>query len=147
MNDDNLGSASSAGSDRNNGVAWERATLEKLVFATIREQQAARRWKMFTRFMWLAILGAIVWFVYNSANMASAPSTPHTAVVEIKGAIASDSEASAENHVTNLRHGRCSKRLLNVIFCSTDHSAEEQGNCTDDDDDQLRSWSCIEDEV
>ena len=103
MNDDNLGSTSSAGNDRNNGVAWERATLEKLVFATIREQQSARRWKMFTRLMWLAILGAIVWFLYTSADMASATSTPHTAVVEIKGEIASDSEASAENIVAALR--------------------------------------------
>ena len=103
MNDDNLGSATSAGSDRNNGVAWERATLEKLVFATIREQQAARRWKMFTRFMWLAILGAIVWFVYASANVTSSTSTPHTAVVEIKGEIASGAEASAENVVAALR--------------------------------------------
>ena len=103
MNDDNLGSTSSAGSDRNHGVAWERATLEKLVFATIREQQAARRWKMFTRFMWLAILGAIVWFLYTSADMASATSTPHTAVVEIKGEIASGAEASAENVVAALR--------------------------------------------
>ncbi|MDP1683978.1 S49 family peptidase [Hydrogenophaga sp.] len=103
MNDDNLGSATSAGSDRNNGVAWERATLEKLVFATIREQQAARRWKMFTRFMWLAILGAIVWFVYASASVTSSTSTPHTAVVEIKGEIASGAEASAENVVAALR--------------------------------------------
>jgi protease-4 len=103
MNDDNLGSTSSAGSDRNNGVAWERATLEKLVFATIREQQAARRWKMFTRFMWLALLGAIVWFVYSSAEVGTSTSTPHTAVVEIKGEIASDSEASAENIVAALR--------------------------------------------
>ncbi|AOF86289.1 serine dehydrogenase ase family protein [Hydrogenophaga sp. RAC07] len=103
MNDDNLGSTSSAGSDRHNGVAWERATLEKLVFATIREQQAARRWKMFTRFMWLALLGAIVWFVYSSAEVGTSTSTPHTAVVEIKGEIASDSEASAENIVAALR--------------------------------------------
>lgn len=103
MNDDNLGSATSAGSDRNNGVAWERATLEKLVFATIREQQAARRWKMFTRFMWLAILGSIVWLVYSSASVTSSTSTPHTAVVEIKGEIASDAEASAENVVAALR--------------------------------------------
>ncbi len=103
MNDDNLGSATSAGSDRNNGVAWERATLEKLVFATIREQQAARRWKMFTRFMWLAFLGAIVWFVYTSASVTSSTSSPHTAVVEIKGEIASGAEASAENVVAALR--------------------------------------------
>src|SRR5512145_1009751 len=103
MNDDNLGSTSASGSDRNHGVAWERATLEKLVFATIREQQAARRWKMFTRFMWLALLGAIVWFVYSSAEVGTSTSTPHTAVVEIKGEIASDSEASAENIVAALR--------------------------------------------
>jgi protease IV len=103
MNDDNLGSATSAGGDRTNGVAWERATLEKLVFATIKEQQAARRWKMFTRFMWLAILGAIVWFLYSSAEVGTSTSTPHTAVVEIKGEIASDSEASAENIVAALR--------------------------------------------
>ncbi|MDO9506229.1 MAG: S49 family peptidase [Hydrogenophaga sp.] len=103
MNDDIPGSANSVGNDRNNGVAWERATLEKLVFATIREQQAARRWKMFTRFMWLALLGAIVWFVYSSAEVGTSTSTPHTAVVEIKGPIASDSEASAENIVAALR--------------------------------------------
>ena len=103
MNDDNLGSASSAGSDRNTGAAWERATLEKLLFATIREQQAARRWKMFTRFMWLALLGAMVWFVYTSASVTSSTSTPHTAVVEIKGEIASGAEASAENVVAALR--------------------------------------------
>lgn len=103
MNDDNPGSTSSAGNDRNTGVAWERATLEKLVFATIREQQAARRWKMFTRFMWLAVLGAIVWFVYSSAEVGTSMTTPHTAVVEIKGEIASDSEASAENIVAALR--------------------------------------------
>jgi protease-4 len=103
MNDDNLGSTNPAGSGSHNGVAWERATLEKLVFATIREQQAQRRWKMFTRFMWLAILGAIAWFLYTSANMASTTSTPHTAVVEIKGEIASGAEASAENVVAALR--------------------------------------------
>ncbi|QHE75714.1 S49 family peptidase [Hydrogenophaga sp. PBL-H3] len=103
MNDDNLGATTPAGNDRNNGGAWERATLEKLVFATIREQQAARRWKMFTRFMWLAILGALVWFVYTSDSVSSATSTPHTAVVEIKGEIASGAEASAENVVAALR--------------------------------------------
>ena len=27
-------------------AAWERDTLEKLAFATLREQQVARRWKL-----------------------------------------------------------------------------------------------------
>ncbi len=95
MNND-LGSAST---DRN----WERATLEKLVFATIKEQQSARRWKIFMRLVWLAIIGAIGWMVYTNNTVASSASTPHTAVIQIKGEIASGAEASAEYVVDALR--------------------------------------------
>jgi len=102
MNDDFPGPSANASSDRTPGVAWERATLEKLVFATIREQQSARRWKMFSRLLWLAVFGAIAWFVYSS-NTTTTVSTPHTAVVDIKGEIASGAEASAEYVVASLR--------------------------------------------
>ncbi|MES2944517.1 MAG: S49 family peptidase, partial [Pseudomonadota bacterium] len=33
---------------------WERATLEKLAFASLNEQKATRRWKTFVRMAWLA---------------------------------------------------------------------------------------------
>ena len=102
MNDDFPGPSANVSSDRTPGVAWERATLEKLVFATIREQQSARRWKMFSRLLWLAVFGAIAWFVYSS-NTTTTVSTPHTAVVDIKGEIASGAEASAEYVVASLR--------------------------------------------
>jgi protease-4 len=98
MNDDHLGQINSGSPDR----GWERATIEKLVFATIREQQAARRWKMFTRLLWLAVFGAIAWLIYTG-NTATTVSTPHTAVVDIKGEIASGAEASAENVVASLK--------------------------------------------
>lgn len=97
MNDDPLGQVTPSNPDR----GWERATIEKLVFATIREQQAARRWKMFTRLLWLAVFGAIAWFIYTG-NTTATVSTPHTAVVDIKGEIASGAEASAENVVASL---------------------------------------------
>ena len=32
---------------------WERETLEKLAFATLQEQQTARRWKNGLRLAWL----------------------------------------------------------------------------------------------
>ncbi|MGQ2921449.1 MAG: S49 family peptidase [Hydrogenophaga sp.] len=102
MNDDLSSPSAHASSDRTQSVAWERATLEKLVFATIREQQSARRWKMFSRLLWLAIFGAIAWFAYTS-NTTTTVSTPHTAVVDIKGEIASGAEASAEYVVASLR--------------------------------------------
>ncbi len=98
MNDDNAGLPASA----NSNPGWERATIEKLVFATIKEQQSARRWKMFMRLLWLVIFGAIVWFVYNTDNVSTSISTPHTAVIEIRGEIASGAEASASNVVSSL---------------------------------------------
>ncbi len=98
MNDDPLGQVTPSNADR----GWERATIEKLVFATIREQQAARRWKMFTRLLWLAVFGAIAWVIYTG-NTTTTVSTPHTAVVDIKGEIASGAEASAENVVVSLK--------------------------------------------
>lgn len=98
MNDDNVGLPANA----SNTPGWERATLEKLVFATIQEQQAARRWKMFMRLVWLSIFAAIAWFIYSADKVSSSVSAPHTAVIEIRGAIASDAEASASNVVSSL---------------------------------------------
>jgi len=84
---------------RNEGgqsVAWERATLEKLAFAALREQRAARRWKTFVRLGWLVFLAALVWFAVSRGTPTTAKAAPHTAVVEIKGEIAAGADASAE---------------------------------------------------
>jgi protease-4 len=98
MNDDNAGLPASASST----PGWERATLEKLVFATLKEQQAARRWKTFMRLIWLAVFGAVAWFIYSADSVSTSISTPHTAVIEIRGEIASGAEASAANVVSSL---------------------------------------------
>jgi protease IV len=75
---------------------WERATLEKLAFAALNEQRAARRWKNFIRLSWLVFLIALVWLAMMRENTTAQVSSPHTALVEIKGEIASGGEASAE---------------------------------------------------
>jgi protease IV len=81
---------------------WERATLEKLVFATLQEQRAARRWRTFSRLAWLAFFGFLVWaLVYRTP--ATDKSMPHTAVIEIKGEIASGGESSAESVIAGMR--------------------------------------------
>ena len=43
-------------------AGWERATLEKLMFATLDEQRTARRWRNAVRLTWLAFLVACVLF-------------------------------------------------------------------------------------
>ena len=75
---------------------WERATLEKLAFAAIHEQKATRRWKTVVRLSWLAFFIALVWLALHRGSAPSSVTTPHTAVVEIRGEIAEGADASAE---------------------------------------------------
>lgn len=103
MNDDLNGLPASSASPRAGNAGWERETIEKLLFASLREQAAARRWKMFSRLLWLLLIGAVVWFVYSADAMTTSQSTPHTAVVELAGTIAAGAEVSAENTVPALR--------------------------------------------
>ena len=82
---------------------WERATLEKLAFASLAEQRLARRWRNFVRLAWLAFFVFMAWVVMSFNGTPKDGLTPHTAVVEIKGEIASGAEASAEQIVAALR--------------------------------------------
>jgi len=82
---------------------WERATLEKLALAAIEEQRAARRWRNGIRLAWLVFLSVLVWMGMQQSTPGTDVSKPHTAVVEIKGEIASGTEASAELVVAAMR--------------------------------------------
>jgi protease-4 len=82
---------------------WERATLEKLAFASLNEQKAARRWKTFVRLSWLAFFIFLVWLAMTRSAPSTATSTAHTAVVEVKGEIANGSDASAEFVIAALK--------------------------------------------
>lgn len=75
---------------------WERATLERLVFATLEEQRAARRWRTFVRLAWLAFFLFLVWALTARGSVSGEKLAPHTAVIEIDGEIGPQSEASAE---------------------------------------------------
>lgn len=85
------------------GPGWERATLEKLAFAALDEQRAARRWRNFTRLAWLLFFAVVGWSLFSRSTPSADPSAPHTAVVEIKGEIASGGDASAELVVAAMR--------------------------------------------
>ena len=82
---------------------WERATFEKLMFATLEEQRTARRWRTFTRLAWLAFFVFLLWAVMGRGGPSADKSLPHTAVIEIKGEISSDGDASAETVVAAMR--------------------------------------------
>ncbi len=85
-------------------VHWERDTLERLMFATLKEQRQARIWRSTLRLAWLAFFVALAWIILKSDGPTHTDkSLPHTAVVEIRGEIGAGQESSAEFLVSSLR--------------------------------------------
>ena len=82
---------------------WERQTLSELVHANLKEQQSARRWKMGLRLAWLLFWVVVAWQIFSHNQTTTNITTPHTALVNIKGEIADGSDASAENVVASMR--------------------------------------------
>ena len=86
------------------GEAWERTTLERLATSWLGEQRTERRWRIFFRLAWLLLItGIVVAVLYQGSSRRTDPTTAHTAVVEIKGEIASGADASAEFVVASMR--------------------------------------------
>jgi protease-4 len=83
--------------------SWERETLEKLAMAVLVEQRQARRWRNGIRLAWLLFLSMLVWVGMERGGQATDLTKPHTAVVNIKGEISADSEASAETVIAAMR--------------------------------------------
>jgi protease-4 len=96
-----LPGASAAGSA--NAPGWERSVLEKLALETLTERKRERRWKYFWRFSVLGFLLLLFAMAWRTGASTAAPSLPHTALIDVKGEIAADSEASAEALIDALR--------------------------------------------
>lgn len=78
---------------------WERQLIEKLATASLTEQRRARRWKIFFRLTWLAVLAGFIGLMFvdmESRNNSKAMGQPHTAVVSLDGAIDSESNVTAK---------------------------------------------------
>ena len=82
---------------------WERQILSDLVQSNLKEQQAARRWKMGLRLGWLLLWLLVLWQVFSHNQTSTSITKPHTALVNIKGEIADGADASAENVVASMR--------------------------------------------
>jgi len=78
--------------------------LEKFAREFLRQQRSERRWRVFFRLAWFALVLAIAWGLFSSRIAPTAPTTPHTALVELRGEIAADGEANAEALVAALKN-------------------------------------------
>jgi protease-4 len=95
---------STAQATAQSAVGGMEATLARLATELLRQQAVERRWRTFFRLAWLGLALAVLWIGFAARGPASAPTTPHTALVEVRGEIAADTEASAELLVGALRN-------------------------------------------
>lgn len=103
MTDPNLPSDADGNANQTPAAGWERATLEKLAMAALVEQRIARRWRNGIRLGWLLLIATLVWLGMGKSGAPTDVSKPHTAMVVIKGEIASGGEASADLLVSAIR--------------------------------------------
>ncbi|OYO30486.1 S49 family peptidase [Janthinobacterium sp. PC23-8] len=91
INDKPAGLPAGAGNSQ-----WERTVLEKLVFATVQEQRAHRRWSIFFKIFSLLIVLFALWVFYDYNNMGDTETLGrHTALIDISGTIESEGSGSA----------------------------------------------------
>ncbi|HVJ60215.1 MAG TPA: S49 family peptidase, partial [Burkholderiaceae bacterium] len=77
--------------------------LQRVAHDLLRDRRSERRWRVFFRLAWLGVVLAVLWALLVARNNVTAPSGPHTALVEVQGEIAADTDASAERIVSALR--------------------------------------------
>jgi protease-4 len=84
-----------------------RAAAEPALTLAVREllqdRRSERHWRIFFRLAWLTLAALAVWAAFWRAGPVTPVSTPHTALVEVRGEIAVDGEASAERIVGALK--------------------------------------------
>ena len=76
--------------------------LELAARELLRERRSERRWRNFFRLVWLGLALAVAWALLSQRLAMTAPSGPHTALVEVRGEIDSESPTSAESLVAAL---------------------------------------------
>jgi protease-4 len=96
---------------------WERDVLERLAFASLREQRNARRWGIFFKFLTFAYLTFILFAMVDwGIGGEGFTGSRHTALVEVNGVIGSSGEATAERINAALQSAFKDKNTQGVVI-------------------------------
>ena len=95
---------------------WEKNIISKLAEASLNEQKKARRWGIFFKLLTFAYLTSIL-FLYTDPTLTNVnTNAKHTALINLKGIIAEDKEASANNIVSALRDAFDDENTAGIII-------------------------------
>ena len=107
--------SSSASAELNRDPALAQ-TVHNLARDLMNERRIERRWRVFFRLSWLAVLLTLLWLLMADRMHRGSPTGPHTALVELHGEIAAGSEASAEQLMAGLRNAFEDKSARGVVL-------------------------------
>ena len=96
---------------------WERETLEKLAFSSLKEQRKARRWGIFFKLLTFAYITFLILMVFEwrgDGDIIAAGK--HTALVDLDGVIDVKGDASAEKITSALQSAFKDKDTKGVIL-------------------------------
>ncbi len=95
---------------------WERDTLEKLAFASLREQRARRRWGIFFKLATLSIVVYAIWMAFDLGASEGDMVSAHTALIELEGTIEAGGLSAAETVVPALNKAYADKGSVGIIM-------------------------------
>jgi protease-4 len=91
--------------------------LEKAVLASVSEQRRSRRWGIFFKLLTFTYLMGMLFFFSPFAGSSKSVTTgAHTALIEVRGMIADQESASADNIVSALRKAFADKNTKGVVL-------------------------------
>ncbi len=92
------------GSEKQPDENWARTVLEKVALEQIRETRRARRWGIFFKSLFFLYLLVVVGLMLpDQLSDTGLDKDGHTAIIEVKGVISDDTEASADNVISGMR--------------------------------------------
>lgn len=99
-------------------AAWQQDLIARLAFASLNEQRRTRRWNIFFKAIFLAYLLIVLLIILVPEERGGAALTTgkHTALIDIRGVIADNTEASADNIISGLRTAFDDKNTVGVIL-------------------------------
>jgi len=97
---------------------WDRKTLEKLLFATLKEQKRKRRWGIVFKLLFFTYLFIILAIIWPSSNTLPTPSKGknHIGLIDIRGVIEENGASNAENVIESLQDAFKDKNTQAVIL-------------------------------
>ena len=99
-----------------NDPQWERQLLEKIAFASLKEQKAKRHWGVFFKLATLAYLIAVLVLVVDWGGPEKLVDGKHTALINVHGTIEATGDASAEKINGALQSAFSDKGTAGVII-------------------------------